>query len=150
MRQNYFEEKSDKHRCSNERLGSAKKRLEDNGLSTGRIDAKLMKLGQDWTGNENQIAENIIGQVKINELKDKIGQTKIENIINDVQEAQEKGVSAGMRKGLTIGKEKGRLEEVQRKAALATFAKYKQNAVDEMNKMAGTLQRIKDSTEGLP
>ena len=150
MRQNYLESQSDNIDSQMRILESEKKKREDLGLSTYSIDAKLDKLGKRWLNNESFIAENIIGKVKINEIQNEIGQVKINKVIKDVNDAEEKGVSEGMRKGITIGKEKGRMEEAQRKSALITYAKYKSNAVQEMNKIASTLQRIKDSTEGLP
>lgn len=120
------------------------------GFSTGRLEQKLEKVGQKYVDIHNQIAELNLGKVRVNEIKQEVGQAKIEDIIKDVQDAQDKANKEGFEKGARIGKEKGRVEEVARKSALETFAKYKQSALDEMKKIAATLQRIKDSTEGLP
>jgi hypothetical protein len=120
------------------------------GLSTTWLEKKLDKVGQKYVDVHNQIVELNLGKVSVNDIKEKIGQVKIEDIIKDVRDAQDEANATGFKKGLAIGKEKGRLEEVQRKSAIELYSSYKKKALDEMKKIAANLQRIKDSTEGLP
>ena len=149
-RYDYLNTQADSLNAQHEQLRNQIEQDKKRGFSTGRLEQKLEKVGQKYVAIHNQIVELNIGKVRVNEIKSEVGQAKIEDIIKDVQDAQEKANSEGFKKGVTIGKEKGRIEEVQRKSALEVYANYKQKAVDEMKKIAATLQRIKDSTEGLP
>jgi len=149
-RYDYLNGQADAIRGEHEALRKQIEQDKKRGFSTGRLEQKLDKVGQKYVQIHNQIVELNLGKVRVNEIKEEVGQAKIEDIIKDVQDAQEKANAEGFKKGIAIGKEKGRIEEVQRKSALEVYANYKQKAVEEMNKIAATLQRIKDSTEGLP
>lgn len=163
---------------------------------TSKIDISLKKLIKKWEQIQDKLSENIAGQVTINDIKNKVGQVRINAVLNaedkgfsegfnlgrragekkgsqnerefqkavqeyrdiankirtgeKVSDAEREKYLSGFSKGFIEGRGKGAIEERRRKASIVLYAKYLQNARDEAYKIAATLQRIKDSTEGLP
>ena len=142
MRNDYLENQSNMIDSQMRDLEGQKTKMQDLGMSTGRIDKKLDKLGKQWKYTDSLIAENMIGQVKIDDIRNQIGQAKVDSIIKFEATAEEKGYGEGFRKGITSGKEKGRLKEAQRQSELRTFAKYKEIAKQEVHKMAKQIKAL--------
>lgn len=123
-------------------LENQKKMMEKQGLPTARVDNQLNKLGKQWQLIDSQIAEHIIGQNKLDDIKNEVIRTTVDSIMKHESTAEEKGLSEGIRKGVSIGKEKGRIQEAQRQSALRTFAKYKELAKEEVKKLTSQIENL--------